>query len=870
MLEAARQRKNQGVDVVVAWVETHEQAETDALNAGYEVIPPILVYASGSPVASLDLDAVLARKPQLALVDDLAQPNPEGSRHARRWQDVVELLEAGIDVYTTLNVQNVESLNDVVKQITGLVVEDTVPDGLLDNADQIELVDLPAEELLDRFRRGKIRGPAVETFFRMGNLTALREMAMRRVAMRVDDQMRDYLKNAPGESTPNHGMAAERILVAVSSHPLGERLVRAGRRLADSLNAEWIVVFVETPGHLQMSFEQRARLLATLRLGETLGAKAVMLTGESVPETLLDFARTERVTRLIIGRPAAPGWQEFLRGSLVDRIIRNSGKIDVFVITGEPEEGPPVVGKAWDLRAPLPRLLGGTGLAFLVTGLGLLFNPWVQPVTLAMFYLAAVVLAGAYLGRGPAVLTSFLSALSFAFFFTDPAYRITIEDAPHVITFLGLLIVGLVVSGLAGLLRDQVRAARLREEQAVALNTLSRDLTVAMSLEEMLAAVVRNVSQTFGREVAIFLPASGAQFGLAIRASSPGIVLSDKAFEAAAWTFHARRPSGRGTETHSDAGVRCLPLMTVEGVVGVLAVAPREPGRHLSPERRLLLEGFANLAALAIERARLSEQAREAAVLRTTERLQTALLNSISHDLRTPLSAITGAVSSLLEAEEIGVELDRVSRVDLLENAQEEAERLNRLVGNLLDMTRLEAGAMKIKLSPGDVQDVIGAALERAARRLEGRPVETLIQPDLPAVCMDFVLMVQVLFNLLDNAVKYSPAGSPIEVQAGQNEGGVEIRVCDRGVGIPAEDLERVFHKFYRVHRINGAPGTGLGLSICRGIIEGHGGAIHAENRPGGGTALVIWLPAVGPCVESQPVSYMADEPQAALERQEA
>jgi two-component system, OmpR family, sensor histidine kinase KdpD len=844
MLEAARQRKAEGVDVAAAWVETHEQVETDALNAGYDVIPPRISFTSGSPVAEMDIDAVLARRPQLALVDDLAHANPPGSRHPNRWQDAVELLETGMDVYCTLNVQNVESLTDAVRQITGLVVTDTVPDSLLDEADQIELVDLPADELLNRFRQGKIQGPAVETFFRMGNLTALREMAMRRAAMRVDDQMRGYLDGAPAETRADVAWAAERVLVAISSHPLSERLVRAGRRLADSLNAEWLVVFVETPGHLQMTSEQRDRLLNTLRSAEELGARAVMLTGESVPETLIEFAIRERVTRLVIGRPAVPGWRELLRGSLVDRILRLSGSIDVFVVSGSGDEGPVKLGKAWNLRTSISRLLASIGLVALVTVLGLALTPWMQPVALAMFFLTAVVVAGAYLGRGPSVMTALLSALSFAYYFTEPRYQITLDDAPHLITLVGLLVVGLVVSGLSTMLRDQVRAARLHEEQSVALNALSRDLTVALGLEEMLASVVRNVAQTFSREVAVLLQGDGtAEAVLAVRASTPGLTLSSKAMETAGWTFQRRKQSGIGTDTHPDAGVRCLPLETREGVVGVLAVAPREAGRILTPEERQLLEGFASLAALAIERAQLSEQARQAAMLRTTERLQTALLNSISHDLRTPLSAITGAVSSLLEAEESGLELGRASRLDLLENAQEEAERLNRLVGNLLDMTRIEAGAMKMKLRPGDVQDVIGAALERAARRLDGRKVITDIASGLPAVCMDFVLMVQVLFNLLDNAVKYSPEETPVEVQACGTAGGIEIRVRDHGLGIPEEDLERVFTKFYRVQRSNGTPGTGLGLSICRGIIEGMGGAIRAENCPDGGAVMVVGLP---------------------------
>ena len=638
-------------------------------------------------------------------------------------------------------------------------------------------------------------------------------------------------------------------MVAISSHPLGDRLVRAGRRLADSLNAEWFVVFVETPGHLRMSAEQRARLVATLRVAEEMGAQAVSLTGESVPETLIEFARRENITRIVIGRPARPGWYQLINGSLVESILRLSGPIEVFVIGGEPETGGAEFRRIWDLRAPAASYLVSLGLVAGVTLLCIELAPWIPVVNAVMFYLAVVVGAGAIFGRGSALLAAALGTLAYAFFFTEPYYQITVQDASQVITLAGLLGVGLVVSGLSALLRDQVRASRQREEQSSALNALSRDLTIALGLDEMLAAVVRNITHTFGREAAVLLP-EGEH--LVVRAAAPDLVLSPVSIQSADWTFRHRKQSGRLTDTFPEANVRCLPLETREGAVGVLAVAPREPGTRLSPEQRNLLEGFASLAALAIERARLGEQASQAAVLRTTERLQASLLNSISHDLRTPLSTITGAISSLLETEQNGSELDHHTRLDLLENASEEAERLNRLVGNLLDMTRLEAGAMKMKLVPCDVQDVIGAALERASHRLTGRPLRTSIAQDLPTVEMDFVLMVQVLFNLLDNAAKYSPPQSPIEVSARPGLHAVEIEVADRGLGIPAEDLERVFGKFFRVQRTDGVAGTGLGLSICRGIIEAHGGRIRAENRPGGGTTMKLILPVEKPAILDQ------------------
>jgi two-component system sensor histidine kinase KdpD len=830
MLEAAQQRKLEGIDVAVAWIERQQFGETLRLLREFEKI------GGASDATEMDVDAVLRRQPQLALVDELAHRNPAGLRHQSRVQDVEELLEAGIDVYTTLNIQNVESLTDIVQQITGLRVDEIVPDSMLDEADELELVDLPAEELMQRLREGKLRLPVVDAFFRKGNLTALREMAMRRAALRVDDQMRGYMAD---QHIAGPWPAGERVMVALSSHPLGDRLVRAGRRLADSLNAEWFVVFVETPGHLRMKSEQRLRLLSMLRSAEEMGARTMTLTGESVADTLVEFARKENITRLLVGRPPRPNWLEFFGGSLVDQILRRSGSIEVFVIGGM-EGGPgPDIGPRLSLESNWTRYLASLGLAGLVTLLGLAFFNLIQAIDVVMFFLASVVVAGAFLGRGPAVFNAAISALAFAFFFTAPYNTFSIEDSSHLVTFLGLLVVGLVISGLSSLLRDQVRASRRREEEATALNGLSRDLTSALGLDEMLAAVIRNVSLTFGREATILMP-EGER--LVVKASSPELVLAPAAIEAVNWSFLHHKQCGRGTETFPGVDVRCLPLMTRDGVVGVLAVAPREAARLLSPEQRSLLEGFARLAALAIERARLSEQASQAAVLRTAERLQAALLNSISHDLRTPLATITGAVSSLLEAEQNQSRLDHAVRLDLLENAAGEAERLNLLVGNLLDMSRVEAGTMKVKLAPCDVQDVIGAALERAARRLGERAVETHIPEHLPAVKMDFVLMVQVLVNLLENAHKYSPPDVVIDMGAQVGAGLVEIWVADRGLGIPPEDLERVFEKFYRVQRPDGVLGTGLGLSICRGIVEAHGGQIHAENRPGGGTLLRVSL----------------------------
>ncbi|MBI4927494.1 MAG: DUF4118 domain-containing protein, partial [Anaerolineae bacterium] len=485
-------------------------------------------------------------------------------------------------------------------------------------------------------------------------------------------------------------------------------------------------------------------------------------------------------------------------------------------------------------------------LAVLLTGaltlMGWGLQPWFEPASVVMLILAGVLISAAYLGTGPAVLAALLGGAVFVYWFDHSPVILTPQDARHLITVGGLLASGLVVGTLAGLLRTQIKSSRRREIHAAAVNALSRDLTVALTQEEMLSAVLKHINQSFNCPAAIFLP-DGVR--LSIRSATPGMLLGQTELAAAQWTFEHRQQAGMGTGTHALAQVRCLPLVTTSGPVGVLAVAPREDGQFLSPDERELLAGFESLAALAIERAQLNDQARQAELLKTTEKLQAALLNSISHDLRTPLSTVSGAISSLLEAEQSGDLLDGETRLDLLENADEEADRLNRVVGNLLDMTRLEAGAMRVRKRASDVHDMIGAAITQASRRPGDHPVRTDIPEHFPDVAMDFVLMVQALYNLLDNAAKYSPPGAEITVSAEISQEELIIRVADRGLGIPPEDIEKIFDKFYRVQRLDGVGGTGLGLSICRGIVEVHGGRIWAENRPGGGAVMCVALPAL-------------------------
>ena len=839
MLEAAHQRKSEGVDVVVGYVETHKRVETEAMVSGLEVIPRKQITYHNVQLTEMDIDSVLRRQPQLVLVDELAHTNAPGSRHTKRFQDVEELLAAGVNVYTTLNIQHIESLNDVVAQITGTTVRETIPDSVIDAVTDIELVDLPPDELINRLQDGKVYIPdqaasAIQKFFRKGNLTALRELTMRRAAERVDDQMRAYMRRA---DIPGPWPASERLLVCISPGTLGERLIRTGRRLADELKAEWTVLYVETPDQAGLSQEQRDQVAGTLRLAEELGAKTVSKPGQDIAETVMDYAHRHNVTKVIAGKPIHSRWIEFLRGSVVDHLIRLSGTIDVYVISSEAEPTTRNVVRSWRPHHPWSRYLWGLILVLVATGLGSLIARGISPTNLVVIYLLSVVLAAFYLGRGPAILTSILSILAFDYFFVPPSFTLAISDTEYLLTFFGLLSVGLVVSQLAAMVRKQADAAQRREVQTVALYDLGRDLTVAAGLESLTQTVITHVGETFGREVVIFLPVGSI---LKTFASSPGLAVSEDDLAVATWAFEHGQTAGRGTDTLPEASIRYQPLKTMRGVVGVLGVKPPSPERFLTRDQLRTLDAFANQIALAIERASLVEQTRQTEMLEITEKLQTALLNSISHDLRTPLVSITGALSSLSNDQ---VTLDESDRRSLIETASEEADRLNRLVGNLLDMTRLESGAMRLKPDAADLQDLIGSSLEEVSSRLGDRTVTVDVPDDLPLVQMDFVLIERVLVNVIDNALKYSPPETRIEIKATMAGAFVEIMVADQGVGIPQEDLTRIFDKFYRVQRPNNVSGTGLGLAICKGIVDAHGGFISAENRPGGGTIITIALP---------------------------
>jgi two-component system, OmpR family, sensor histidine kinase KdpD len=859
MLLAAREQRADGVDVVVGVVETHNRAETSALLEGLEILPPRTIEYRGARLREFDLDAALARRPAIIVVDELAHTNVEGSRHPKRWNDVEELLDAGVHVYTALNVQHLESLNDVVGGITGVRVQETVPDTVFDHADEVELVDLPPDELIERLHEGKVYVPAqakaaIENFFRKGNLIALRELSLRRTAERVDAQMRSYRDEyAIREVWP----AGERILVCIGSGALAGRLIRAGARLATELHAGWIVAYIETPALQRLPAAERDLVLGDLRFAEQLGARTVTLSAERMSEAILDYAHRQNVTKIVLGKPSRAGWRRWLLGSVVDTVVREAQDIDVYLLAGTEKaarrdglsaddallrrsraylglpEAAPTPKRRW------PRYAVAVAAPAACTAIGFLESGTIELINLVMIYLLGVMLVASRFGRGPSMIASALSVAAFDFFFVPPQYTFAVSDVRYATTFAVMLAIGLVISSLASGLRTQARVAGYREKRAASLYELSRQLAKARSIEEAVRAAVRQIGVEFDSQSVILLPdASG-------RIAHPGgegqeTSLHGADLAVAQWVYDHAQMAGRGTNTLAGSDAIYMPIGGAGGTLGVLAILPVNLRRVYLPEQQRLLETFLSQTALALERVRLADQARAAQVKVETESLRNSLLSAISHDLRTPLSSIVGASSSLVE--DAG-RLDPRAQRELAQTIYDEAQRMATLANNILDMARLDTGAIQLNRDWVPVEEIVGGVLTRLQRRVEGRPVDVRLPRDLPMVKVDAVMIEQVLANLLENAVKYTPAGSVLEIEATAAPGEVVVSVADRGPGIPQGLEERLFDKFYRAVPERAQSGVGLGLTICRAIVEAHRGRIWAENRPGGGAAFRFALP---------------------------
>jgi two-component system sensor histidine kinase KdpD len=839
MLEVARSElEREKRDVVVGIVETHGRYETGALTLGLELLPRQKLSYRGVNLEEFDLDAALARKPDVLLVDELAHTNAEGSRHAKRWQDVEELLDAGIDVFTTLNVQHVESLNDVIAKITGVFVRETVPDSMLEQAAAIKLVDLPPEDLLERLREGKVYVPAqaqraIENFFRKGNLIALRELALRHTAERVDAEMLAYRRDQGVEQT---WATAEHLLVAVSPSPHSARLIRAARRMATSLHAGWFAVYVERSSARALPAVAQARLSQNLRLAEQLGAEVVTVSSEDAGEALVTFAREHNITKIIVGKPLVFNVWDRLRGSLVDRMLKLSGDIDVYVTAGDAEDGSRPAEQAPREALHVPSYVLALGSALVSTVFSWTFFGRRELADVVMIYLLGVVLVSTRVGLGPSILAALSGVAAFDFVFVPPYFTFAVADLRHAVTFAVMFLVAVVISGLTQRVRNQAVAWQERERRTAALYALSRDLSSARDGAQVARAAIENVQRVFESEGELFLPRDGGQkLAPLFSGATPGVGYETS---VAQWVFAHREEAGLGTATLPGGRTLYVPLIVSGGSVGVLGLTPRDSGRFASVEQRRQVDAFASQIAMALERAELAEETERARHEIETEQLRSSLLSSVSHDLRTPLAVITGAAGTLLEKPEA---LPAATQRELIHTILEESERLSRLIRNLLDMTRLESGAVHLKKEWLPLEELVGAALTRLERRFSGRDLRVSVPADLPLVPCDAILVEQALSNLLENALKYG--ADPIEISVRAQAAFVVLEVGDRGPGIPPEEEQRVFEKFHRAGRETQPGGVGLGLAICRAIATAHGGRIVALNREGGGAAFRLFLP---------------------------
>ncbi|WP_250454170.1 DUF4118 domain-containing protein [Caballeronia sp. ATUFL_M2_KS44] len=846
MLQAARRRHEEGVDVVVGVAETHGRKETLALLEGLETLPPARIAYRGRLLAEFDLDAALARKPQLVLVDELAHSNVQGSRHMKRWQDVHELLDAGIDVYTTVNVQHLESLNDIVGRITGIRVWETVPDRVFDLADEVTLVDLPPEELLDRLREGKVYLPAqaehaVRNFFRKGNLIALRELALRRTADRVDAQMREYRAD---QSIERIWRARERLIACIGPGPEAASLVRAAARLASSIKADWLAVYVETPKLQRLSDEARKRTLDALKLASDLGAETVTLDGADAAATLIDYAHMRNVSKLIVGASASKAWARFMHRAVSERLIAQASDIDVTIVsTGSldaTDNARPMLSQRFTLwreagHSPLRAYLAAFGIGAALTVIAsALFASQIALTNLVMLYLLGVIFAAVRLGRGPGVMLSFMSVAAFDFFFVPPRMSLSVSDTQYLLTFFVMLLTSLTISHLTSSLRREARIASQRERRTGAMYAMTKELAAALMTEQIIEIGTRHIADVFQARTAILLPDSGEKVQQKVTESDPATSLDKTGvdLDVAQWVYDQQKPAGAGTDTLPAAHALYLPLKAPMRTRGVLAFVSDRADAAM-PEQRRMLETFAAQIALAIERVHYVEIAQDALINMESERLRNSLLSAISHDLRTPLTSIVG-FASILE-EKAGDTQWAGGSQEIVHAIHEEALRMSSVVTNLLDMARLQSGALRLNRQWSMLEETVGAALATLKRTLEGRRVQVRIPRDLPLLQLDAVLMDRLFVNLLENAAKYTPARTDIQIGAREEASGdkllVRVWIDDHGPGVPPGASARLFEKFTRGEKESALPGVGLGLAICRAIVEAHGGEIGVENR---------------------------------------
>jgi two-component system sensor histidine kinase KdpD len=852
MLEATQRRLKEGTDLIVGILETHGRAETELLLDGLDVLPRKQIVYRDRIFYEMDIDGILKRRPRLVIVDELAHTNVPGSRHVKRYQDVAEILDLGIDVYTTLNIQHLESLNDIIARIARIRVRETVPDSVLDQADEIELIDLPPEDLIERLHQGKVyvkdqASRAITHFFSRGNLTALRELTMRAAAERVDAEMLTYMK-AHAISGP--WPTRERIMVCINESPVGPKLVRAAQRSADRLRSSWIAVHVQTPVEEHLKDDAKDRIQDTLALAERLGAEVVVLPGAMDAATeLLNYARSRNVSRFLVGQPRKRRFGRWFTRSVTQKLIERAKSFELLVIGAEDEKATPEqreqpTGRTFDENSPREYALsiGAVGIAGVVAAVAEYFIPL---QSLSIIFVLPVLISALRFGLWPSVVASLLSFVVYRYFFTEPRFALAITTTEDFFTLTFFFVVAMLTGRVAARSREQAEASRQAARRTAKLYDFSRRIAAAASRDDVLWAVVHHVAATLQCRSLVLLP--GPDGGLDIAAGyPPEDHLTDAAIAASDWAWRHGKPAGWKSDTLPSSEWLFMPLRTATGPVGLLGVAFDEAENMLIPEQRRLLDAVSDQAAVAIERTNLASSIEDARVMTETEQLRSALLSSISHDLRTPLVSIIGSATSLVT---FGDTLSVENRGELLETVLEEAERLNRFVQNLLDMTRLGYGALKPKQDWVDLHDVVGSAIERLKQALAPYQVSTDVKPDMHLLYVDPILIEQVMVNVLDNAAKYSSPGGTIHIRAFEREGVAVIQVIDKGPGIPERERELIFDMFYRVKAgDNRIAGTGLGLAICRGLMQAQGGTIQAlPGDYGEGTCIELTLPIAEP-----------------------
>ncbi len=840
MLQEAHRRFLQSVDVLVGIVETHDRADTSALLIGLPVLPRVAIDHRGVNIAEFDLDGALKRKPAIILIDELAHTNAPGSRHPKRWQDVEEVLSAGIDVYTTLNVQHLESLNDVVNSITGIAVRETVPDEFFDQADDIVLVDTSPDELLTRLRDGKVyiapgaNEHAVLNFFRKTNLQSLRELALRRAADYVDVET-DEQRRREGLSTPN--IAGDKLLICVGADMFASKLVRTGRRMATALKARWVVAYVEVPGVPARDIRMRQHIQQVLQSAATNGAEVVTLQGTRIGEELINYARDNGITKMIIGKSIRSFWRTLFRRQLAEYILVQSGEIDVYVVTT-----PPSLGVAFNKKRQIhkPQLrwqdyFYAISILAAVTIGSYYFEPLLKTIDIAMLYLMGVMITSTWLGRWPSLVYSVANIAVFDFYFVEPRFTLSVSDLSYSLTFFVMFVTSLIISSLAAQLREKALLSRSRERETQIFFNLTKELNATRTREEMSMTLVRRVSDTMPVKVGIWYPDEAGALST-IFGKTEGD--QDKEETVVRWCFDHALPAGSGTDTMPSAAGYYLPIKGSNITLGVVGVYHRDG--YLRPDQILMLQTFLDLLGAALEGAETAEAADKAILLAEKERLRNILLSSVSHDLRSPLAAITGAADALLQMKPE----DFRSSNRLLASIRQEATRLTKVVTNLLDITRIEGGQLKLNMHPYLPAEIIGSAVESCHEMTKSHDVFLNVPEQLPFINMDGLLISQVIQNLVENACFHTPVGSIIEISADIFKGGLRIVVADNGQGIMPGQEKEIFKKFATFNHGDRPKGTGLGLSICQAIAMAHLGRIFAENHPKGGARFTVELPA--------------------------